>query len=285
LSILGTLHFDSGKPGPALLILGAVHGNEKCGTHAIGRLVMEMHAGVFQLEAGKLVLAPICNPEAYRLDRRYIDANLNRVVRKHDDPSAYEHKIANELAALIDSCDYMLDLHSYTSGARPFLFVEYDTPEERAFAAAMQIPFWVTGWNGLYAGQGSELYQGDTCTYAFQQGKVALLVECGQHADPASAHVAYRCIRAALAHFGMAKPVETLAVPQPQVSRLHSMVVKQKEGKLLHPWQHLDPIKKGTPVIQYDDGEVYEAPVDGVVIMPCPTVKIGEEWIYFGVAA
>jgi predicted deacylase len=282
--MLDVLTFDSGKPGPVLLVLGSVHGNEKCGTHAIGRAVMELRSGVLSLDRGKLVFVPICNPEAYRRNERYVEANLNRVVRKRDNPTVYEHKLANELAEIIGKADFMLDLHSYTSGVRPFLFVEYDTPEERAFAAAMRIPFWVTGWNALYADQ-QDLWQGDTCTYAFEQGKLALLVECGQHDDPQAAHVGYRCIRAALAHFGLTAAFDAQETSPPQVNMLHSMHIKKKEGKLLKPWQHLDPISRGTPVLQYDDGEIILSPIDGVVIMPGAATKVGEEWIYFGTIA
>lgn len=282
--MLDTVVFDSGKPGPTLLVLGSVHGNEKCGTHAIGRAAMELRSGVFKLDAGKLVCVPIANPEAYRLNQRYIEANLNRVVTRHKNPVKYEEKLANELADLIEQCDVMLDLHSYTSGVRPFLFVEYDTPEERAFATAMNIPYWVTGWNALYADK-ADLWQGDTCTYAFQQGKLALLVECGQHDDPNAPIVAYKCLRSALAHFKLTAPFEMPYAGKPQINKMLSIVVKHKEGRLLKPWQHLDAVSKGEPVLEYDDGEILTSPVDGVIIMPGPKVKIGEEWLYFGEVA
>ncbi|MEZ0225224.1 MAG: succinylglutamate desuccinylase/aspartoacylase family protein [Alphaproteobacteria bacterium] len=280
--MLDTVVFDSGKKGPSLLILGSVHGNEKCGTHAIGRAIMELRSGIFSLSAGKVIFVPICNPEAYRLNQRYFEVNLNRVVCKHDKPALYEHKIANELTDIIKSADLMLDLHSYSSGVKPFLFVEYGTPEERAFATAMRIPHWVTGWNALYHDK-KELWEGDTCTYAFQQGKLALLVECGQHDDPEAAHVGYRCIRRAFAHFGLTEAFDTEVAPAPQICRLHSVHVKRAEGKMVKPWQHLDTVAKGTPVLRYDDGETITSPVDGIVVMPVAQSKIGEEWIFFGV--
>ncbi len=280
--MLDTITFDSGKPGPTLLVLGSVHGNEKCGTQAIGRAAMELRSGIFSLDKGKLVVAPICNPEAYRRNKRYHEVNLNRVVKKHDKPSLYEHGLANELTAIIDGCDLMLDLHSYTGGVKPFLFVEYDTPDERAYAAAMRIPHWVKGWNALYHDK-AELWQGDTCTYAFEKGKLAILVECGQHDDPAAALVGYQCIRRALAHFGLAGSFDAEPAPKPDVCRLHSVHVKRGEGRLLKPWQHLDPVAKGDPVLQYDSGEILASPVDGVVVMPVEKSTIGEEWIFFAV--
>jgi uncharacterized protein len=281
--MLDTLTFDSGKKGPVFLVLGSVHGDEKCGTHAIGRAVMELRSGIFSLKSGKLVTVPICNPGAYRLNQRYVDANLNRVIKKHADPQAYEHKIANELTDIIASADVVLDLHSYTSGVRPFLFIEYDQPEEKAFAAALNIPYWVTGWSALYEGQ-KDLWQGDTISYTFGAGKMGVLVECGQHDDPAAATVGYNCIRNALAYLGMAEPAGEAEKIAPQVTKMTSMLVKQKEGRMLKHWQHLDPVAKGTPIVQYDDGDIYAAPADGVLVMPVPKSRIGEEWVYFGVA-
>lgn len=281
--MLDTITFDSGKKGPIFLVLGGVHGNEKCGTHAIGRAIMELRSGIFSLTSGKVVFVPICNPEAYRLNQRYYEVNLNRVVKKHEMASLYEQIIANELTGIIDTCDIMLDLHSYSSGVKPFLFVEYGTPEELAFAKAMRIENWVTGWNALYHDK-KELWEGDTCTYAFDKGKLALLIECGQHDDPAAAQVGYRSIRLALAHFGLTGAFAADdEPPAPQVCKLHSVHVKRASGKLVKPWQHLDTVKKGTPVAQYDDGETLSSPVDGIIVMPVANAKVGEEWIFFGV--
>jgi predicted deacylase len=282
--MLDTLTFQGKAAGPKLLVLGAIHGNETCGTHAIGRAIVELRSGIFSLDKGSVTFVPVCNPEAYRQNKRYAETNLNRVIKKWDKPEVYEHKLANEVVAQIDACDILLDLHSYGSGTRPFLFIEHGSPEERALAEAMRLPYWVTGWNALYAGR-EGLWQGDTCTYAFAQGKLALLVECGLHGDPAAAEVAYRCLRAALAHVGLAAGLPAQVVTPPQVNRLHSLVVKAREGKLLKEWRHLDPVAKGTPVLRYDDGETVAAPVDGVVVMPSPTARVGEEWVYFGVSA
>lgn len=274
---------DSEKPGPVFLVLGAIHGNEKCGTHAIARAVMEIRSGIFKLKKGKLVCAPICNPAAYQQDKRYIETNLNRVITKQKKPRLYEEKLALAVTALIDQADVMLDLHSYSSGKRPFLFIDNDTKEQHEFAAALRIPYWVTGWNALYEGQHHTLWSGDTTTYALsKKGRMGLLVECGMHDDPQSAVVGYNCIRAALAYYEMTDPYRMPRIEPPTVSRMKAMLVKEKEGRFLKDWQHLDPVSKGMPILRYDDGEIYSSPVDGVIMMPCKSTPIGEEWVYFG---
>ena len=52
------LHFKSVSyrglaPGPRLIVLGAVHGNETCGTQAIQRVIAEIDSGSLQIAAGE----------------------------------------------------------------------------------------------------------------------------------------------------------------------------------------------------------------------------------------
>lgn len=280
--MLETLVFDTQKPSPTLLVFGAIHGNEKCGTHAIARAAVELRCGIFGLKRGRLVMVPICNPEAYKRDIRYVDVNLNRVIKPHPKILRYEHGPANDVVALIDQCDVLLDLHSYSSGRRPFLFLDNDTQEQKDFAAALNIPYWVTGWNEMYENE-KDLLQGDTTTYAFSKGKMALLVECGLHEDPQSAVVGYKSLRAALAYHGMAEPFEKAYSEPPTITRMKAMLVKNREGKFLKDWQHLDPVTKGMPILRFEDGMIYQSPVDGVILLPGKKARIGEEWVYFGV--
>lgn len=271
---------DAAKAGPRLLILGAIHGNEKCGTEAIARLWAELQAGIVNLEAGQLALVPVCNPEAYALHARFTDVNLNRVIAPHGTPTANEHHRANEICRLIDDCDILLDLHSYSAGAKPFLFLDREDDAHRAYAAALGIPDWVTGWNEAYAARG-ELNGGDTVSYAQSKGKTAVLIECGIHTDPAGAGVGYRAIRGALRHFGMAG-FDAPALPAARVSRLSTIIAKDRAGDFTRDWQHLDRVAKGDVVARYADGEAVTAPHDGVVILPDAKAAFGNEWIYFG---
>lgn len=281
MSQLKKLVFKGAADGPVFLVTGAVHGNEKCGTAAIGRLIMEIEAGLVTLSHGTLVCVPICNPRAYGLHQRQLEANLNRVMIRHSALTLYEHHLANELADIIDSCDVMLDLHSYSSGVRPFLFLDTDTPAHRAYAQALGIPYWITGWDDLYA-DAQDLNAGDTMTYAKGAGKLGILVECGQHEDPAAILHGYHALRRALAHVGLTAAYDNTAQTPPQINRMTHIVTKDKAGSFTRAWQHLDPVSKGDAVIQYDDGSVLAAPHDGVVIMPAPKADPGTEWIYFG---
>lgn len=272
--------FTGAATGPHLLTLGAIHGNEKCGTEAISRLMAELDAGIVALTAGTLTCAAICNPEAYRADVRYVEQNLNRIITPHAQPSCTEEQRANEVITLIDNCDILLDLHSYSAGVKPFLFLDKEDDVHRAYAAALGIPEWVAGWNDAYAAMG-DLNNGDTVSYAHSKDKIATLVECGIHTDPAGGGVGYRALRAALAHFGMTEPYQ-LNTGKPAISRLSSIVAKDRAGDFTRDWQHLDAVKSGDVVARYADGEEVRAPHDGVIILPGRAAAIGAEWIYFG---
>lgn len=266
--------------GPRFLALGAIHGNEKCGTEAISRLIAELDAGIVTLTAGTLTCVPICNPEAYADDLRYVEQNLNRIITPHANPSCPEQHRANAVIALIDDCDVLLDLHSYSAGVKPFLFLDKEDDAHRAYAAVLGIPEWVAGWNDAYAAMG-DLNSGDTVSYAHSKGKIATLVECGIHSDPAGGGVGYRALRAALAHFGLTDPYE-LTSERPMISRLTSIVAKQRAGDFVRDWQHLDQVMADEVVARYADGEEVRAPHDGVVILPGRKAALGAEWIYFG---
>lgn len=277
---LVTRTFKGTQDGPRFLAFGAIHGNEKCGTEAIGRLMAELDAGIVTLTAGTLTCVPICNPEAYARDVRFVEQNLNRIITPHAQPTCLEQKRANEVIALIKDCDVFLDMHSYSAGVKPFLFLDKEDDAHRAYASVLGIPEWVAGWNDAYAQMG-DLNSGDTVSYAHSQGKTAILIECGIHTDPAGGNVGYRALRAALAHFGLTAPYDYTRIT-PSISRLTHITAKNRGGDFVRDWQHLDSVKAGDIVARYDDGENVVAPVDGVVILPARKAMIGSEWIYFG---
>src|SRR5271170_6038741 len=100
------------ETGPRLLILGAVHGNEVCGAEAIRRVMEELDFGKLRLVRGQVEFVPVANPRAHEAGQRFIERNLNRFFRPTPDPKIYEAKLTNILSAMIDACDYFIDLHS-----------------------------------------------------------------------------------------------------------------------------------------------------------------------------
>ncbi|HET6788668.1 MAG TPA: succinylglutamate desuccinylase/aspartoacylase family protein, partial [Aquabacterium sp.] len=115
--------FNGRQPGPRLIILGAVHGNETCGTRAIERLLHDLKHGALSLRCGLLTLVPVCNPLAYEQGRREGDRNLNRRLQPTVQPMAFEDHVANALCPLLAAHDVLLDLHSFHTPGDPFVMI------------------------------------------------------------------------------------------------------------------------------------------------------------------
>jgi succinylglutamate desuccinylase len=132
--------FRALAPGPSLLVTGAVHGNETCGSRAIERLVRELDMGDLVLARGSLTLLPITNPLAYQRGQRMGDRNLNRNLSPNPLPQDYEDHIANVLCPLLAEHDVLLDLHSFHSAGEPFVMLgpQDNTDELEPFAHARQ---------------------------------------------------------------------------------------------------------------------------------------------------
>jgi len=108
--------FTSLEPGPRLIVLGGVHGDETCGTAGIERTLAELDSGALQLLRGQLTLVPVANPLARRLGRREGERNLNRLFKPTpagEAPTDYEARITDLLCPLLERHDVLLDLHSF----------------------------------------------------------------------------------------------------------------------------------------------------------------------------
>ncbi len=92
---LSVSQFIGLRPGPKLIVLGAVHGNKTCGTEAILRMQKEIERGVLRIESGTLTMLPIANPLAYQLKRRHGDRNLNCNMRITDSPQDFEDAVSS----------------------------------------------------------------------------------------------------------------------------------------------------------------------------------------------
>ena len=125
---------DSGRPGPRVVVLGGVHGDETEGAVAAGRLAVSD----FALLAGRVDIVPICHEAAFAADSRTSpvdDGNLARVFPGDltGPPTAVlAHHIYIEV---LEAADFLVDLH--TSGSN------YDMP-------------FLAGYGGEVPGTGSQ---------------------------------------------------------------------------------------------------------------------------------
>lgn len=287
--MLDIRHFDTQKAGPRLVILGGVHGNEICGPIALQRVIKEIESGVLALEAGKLTLVPICNPRAYAEDKRFIDRNLNRAFRIREKPEKYEEFLMNELAPVLQNCDMLVDIHSYTAGGPPFALRGPDGEKasaEETLIAHLYIATVVYGWEHVYenlAIQEDKEQSVGTIEYARRFGATAVTIECGQHRDAAAPDVAYNAIKGALKYSGVCPSLKLGPASALTRIRMKQLVIKERLGGFTKDWKHLDTVRRGEHLATFEDGTPIFAPFDARMVMPNAKCPIGQEWFYLGV--
>ena len=288
--MIRSISFAGLEPGPKFLVLGAVHGNEKCGTKGILRMVGEIESGQLPILKGQVTFVPISNPRAYDLDQRYAERNLNRYLVPMQNPDCYEARLGNVLCPILAACDVLLDIHSYTVGGPAFASVDKTKDNEKNFAAMLGAQSLICGWDAAYAATGRNTGGNSdesigTSEYARRHGAMAVLIECGQHLDPQAPEIAYRAIRNALGYLEMTSETKLERRKVPRLISITHVYYRDGDGDLSKPWKNMEPVAKGENIATDAKGLPIVAHEDGFIVMPKADCPIGEEWFYFGVAA
>ncbi len=277
------------EAGPTLAVLGAIHGNERCGAEAIARLVAEMDKGAVTLKRGTLQMIPISNPRAFEQGVRFVERNLNRFLFPKDDKQHYEDYLDPIVCDVLDDADALLDLHSYTSPGGPFIFLGPPNPKEVAYARSLGVPDFVYGWADAFGTKvgGDPMEAQGTTEYARARGALAATLECGQHLNADAPEIGYRGILRALAHLDMldAQSVAALGVlptGKERCVKIKSVYPREAGAEFARAWKHFDPVAKGEAMATYADGRKLVAPEDGFIVLPKATAVPGEDWFFYG---
>ena len=303
--------FAALQPGPRLIVLGGVHGNETCGTAGIERVRAELDGGALHLLRGELTMVPVANPLARRRLQREGERNLNRLFQPTPPgqaPADYEARLTDRLCPLLDRHDVLLDLHSFQSAGEAFAMIGprdntgtlepfARAEEEGRLARHLGTPRVVEGWLDIYAAGLAQRSPGqpvDAAALAFgrgtneymrSRGGYGVTLECGQHDDPAAPGVAHAAIHAALRLLGMvAEPAQV--PPAPELLRLVSVTDRlDEEDQFVREWATFDPVLAGEPIGLRADGTLLQADRDGFIVFPNSEALPGTEWFYFAVAS
>ena len=273
--------FSSTQKGTDILILGAVHGNETAGRDAQLAIIKDLQEQRLSIIKGTVTFIPVVNEAANKLDRRFVDINLNRVVCFHNNPQKKKEKIANELIKYINSCDVMLDLHStHCPDDVEFAFIDHPSEQNKELLSLMPVKTALAGWPQIYA-DNPQISNFCTEEYAFTHNKTGITLECGYHKSSHAIEIAQKAILNVLAHYGCIA-INTPTCQLPQIISLKNYITKTNSGRLSRNFKHLDPVKSGEVLAIYDNGQTITADFDGYMIMPNPDAKIGDEWFYLG---
>ncbi|MBE2263059.1 MAG: succinylglutamate desuccinylase/aspartoacylase family protein [Burkholderiaceae bacterium] len=276
--------FESGKPGPHVLINALTHGNEFCGMVAATQL---LDAGVRPL-IGTLTVS-FANVEAYRsfdpakpFESRQLVHNLNRIWSDAwlDGPEdSPELRRARELRPVVAAADHLLDIHSTSQDVEPF-WVYPGFVRNGTTALAIGRPrVHLVMPDGMSSG--TPLIQFGAFGMAQGLG-TALVVECGQHFLRATSDVAISVTQDFLAHFGLVAPAHA-PVPPPAPKRFelqHIHVVKTPEFRFVRPCVGFEVFARDELIAT--DGELeIRAPCDDcTILMPARTAIVGREGVY-----
>jgi predicted deacylase len=275
--------FDSGTPGPHAMVNALTHGNEICGAIALDFLFREGARPI----RGKLTLA-FANVAAYHAfdpkkpsASRFIDEDFNRVWAESvlDGPrKSVELARARQLRPLIDTVDYLLDIHSMQHKTPP-LGLSGPLKKGQSFALGIGAPEVVVADQGHAAGKRMRDYSffGEE-----SDPRNAYLIECGQHWEKSSADVAIDCTLRFLKHVDVVAPsfiarYLTKAAPKQRVIQVtEAVTVASDDFRFSGPYRGMEEFERKGTEIARDGGKPVLTPYDGcVLIMPSRRLRKG----------
>ena len=277
--------FDSGQPGPHVLLNALTHGNELCGAIALDFLLRHD----VRPPRGKLTFV-FANVAAYESfdpanpnGSRYIDEDFNRVWTPEvlgGSRRSAELARARELFPVYAAADCLLDIHSMGTLHAPIILCN-GLPKERDLARSVGYPAAVA-CGPVYAA-GKRIIDHDV----FQNpndGKAALLVECGQHwasyTGTAALDTALYFLKALGAvdpAFADAHIAAQPAPPQRMLDITHGITAESDDFRFVSDFLGLERFDKAGTVLARDGGKDVVTPYDDcVLIMPNHRARRGQ---------
>lgn len=282
--------FDSGRPGPDVLINALTHGNEVCGAHALAVLFENNIRPV----RGSLTLS-FANVAAYHdfdpanpSASRFVDEDFNRLWSDEildGGRQSAELTRARQIRGIVAGADYLLDLHSMQLPC-PALMLCGTAEKGRRLAFAMRVPEYVVADPGHAAGPRMRDYG----AFALPGGeKTALLIECGQHWAKESRETAIHAVFHFLDALGLvdrdaAAPYLVAAPARQRLIEVVGPITIQTEAfSFVENYNGLEVIAKAGTVIGHDGAQPVVTPHDDcVLIMPTHRPRPGQTAVRLG---
>lgn len=293
-------HVRGAAPGPTLIIVAGIHGNEHAGTIGVRRVLDQLARDHADLCGEFLALTG--NLAALRMKRRYQAKDLNRQWseakvaalrarpdRIGDDPEDLEQR---ELLEVIEGAIarargdvYFMDLHTTSASGFPFVLFG-DTLRQRHFARALPIPVIL----GL-----EEQVDGVMSEYFTRRGCITLAIEGGQHDDPGSIENLEAATWIGLAAAGLVqrariaehhdRSIALLESRRGHLPRVMEVVERhairaEDEFTMAPGFANLDRARSGQLLAKDRRGEI-RAPREGMVILPLYQGQ-GEDGFFWG---
>ena len=275
--------YDAGRPGPTVLVVAAIHGNEPGGLEASRRVAERLERERLPLRGRFLALAG--NLGALAQGRRFVDRDLNRLfspadiarAEARDEPQAHEERELRELLQhlrreLADAERVVVfDLHSSSAEGEPFCFIS-DTLAARRVVRRIPVPV-ILGVEEVIGGALLEWIQ--------ERGHVGVAIEGGRHLDPRTVDRHESALWLGLVGAGALDEeyvpdasqhrqqlVEATAGLPRVVEIVHRHALGHDDGFAMEPgFENFEPIAANTLLARDRRGEV-RAPRDGRILLP-----------------
>jgi succinylglutamate desuccinylase len=261
-------HHPGGDHGLHVVVGCMIHGDEVGSLPAVVDLVEDLRAG--RRAYGGPLTVFIGNAEAGARDRRFLEADLNRVFVHHP-PDNHEGRRARALKPLLDQADVFLDLHqTILHTDRPFWIFPW-SPEGWRWARAIGVAStWVT------RPPQASFSPGTCCAdeYVRRLGRPGLTLELGPKgfhpvARDRATEALTRLLRVA-DHVGRGQALETAAEAAPELTFLETRwrcafddpAMRLREGLV-----NFHPVGEGERLSAPGTPEIL-APLDGLVLFP-----------------
>jgi predicted deacylase len=266
--IPGFTRRDSGRPGPHIVLVSLMHGNEIAGAIVLDGM---LRAG-FMPTAGTVTFG-FANLAAFaRFDpqnpiaARFVEEDMNRVwddVQLFGVRRSAELDRAREIRPLIDAADVVLDLHSMLWPSDPLLLCG-PAPRGRELAFAIATPPAIIADTG-HAG-GKRLIDYGRFTEAGSSA-ACILVEAGQHWDAGAVTQSRATIDRLLALDDFVSPAPG---PPPLFAEVTALITaKTNRFTFVRPYRGGEIVPLADTLIAHDGDEEIRTPHDGcLLVMP-----------------
>ncbi|MFA4815077.1 MAG: succinylglutamate desuccinylase/aspartoacylase family protein [Candidatus Gracilibacteria bacterium] len=271
-------HFSNKWPGPCVVIIGSLHGNEKVGKEVIDRLLIELpkhkiHGEIF------LILG---NPKAYSRNLRFVDCDLNRLFGLHfEDLKSkkhlnYEEKRALEIAPILEKANYLLDIHSTVKPSMPFVYIE-NTKSHRELAKIFKTKYVISPVKGFKP----YTLSSSTDNFVDRNKGMGLTYESGWHEETLRTKEVLLKVRIFLKTIGSTflhlKPTSATSKAK------HLFIYKELKAKTEHfnfekDFKNFDSVSSGEQIAQ--DKGVILADRNAFIVFPKKDIRRSQTALY-----
>ena len=272
------------KPGPAVFVSAAIHGDEIIGTAVIQRLAQEIDPAAL---AGTLLLVPAANIFGFITHTRYLPdrRDLNRSF-----PGSAGGSLAGQLAHIfyrevVARCSLGIDIHSAAVH-------RYNLPQIRIAAGNRRLVELAMAFGAPVIIE-SPLRDGSLRDLAQKHGVDMLLMEAGEalRFDRLSIETGVAGVNRVLAHLGMTEADDGLTEVGIPARANRSVWVRAPRGGVTHRVRRSgDPVRKGDLLacvagLFGEDAQEIVSPADGIVIghATLPVVHQGDALFHIAV--